>query len=133
MVLVLFANYAIVAGVYLSELYRYNSLPDLVDPTAPREPVAIDPETNAFEPPAHPEVFSNLVPLPPSVQLEPLINVHKQRLIAGVVKSLVSGQHLAARVSYPTDKKLIQKCLRLRGLNAETLERALNLYSNWDT
>lgn len=118
--------------MYLSELYRYSLLPDLIDPTAPHDHVNIDPETNTFEPPAHPEVFSNLVPLPPSVQLEPLINVHKQRLVAGVVKSLVSGQHLAAKVQYPIEKKLFQKCLRLRGLPAETLQRAMDLYSNRD-
>ena len=110
-------------------MYRYSSLPDLVDPTAPHEPVDIDPETNTFEPPAHPEVFSNLVALPPSVQLEALINVHKQRLVAGVVKSLVAGQHLAAKVQFPLDKKIFQKCLKLRGLDADTLERALMLYA----
>jgi Gdp/GTP exchange factor required for growth at low temperatures len=116
------------AGVYLSELYRYGNLPDLIDPTAPHVPVIVDSESGNFAPPAHPEVFSNLAPLPPTVQLEPLINVHKQRLIAGVIKSLVSGQHLASRVSYPLEKKLWQKCLRLRGLNGETLQRALVLY-----
>lgn len=120
-------------GVYLSELYRYSSLPDLIDPTAPHEPVKIDPETNTFEPPAHPEVFANLAPLPPTVQLEPLINVHKQRLVAGVVKSLVSGQHLASKVQYPVEKKLFQKCLRLRGLSVDTLSRALTLYDNWES
>lgn len=112
----------------MSELYRYSSLPDLVDPTAPHVPVVVDPETNNFVPPAHPEVFSNLAPLPATVQLEPLINVHKQRLIAGVVKSLVSAQHLASRVQYSTERKLWQKCLKLRGLNPETLQRALALY-----
>lgn len=118
-------------GVYLSQLYRYSNLPDLIDPTAPHEPVAVDPVTNTFEAPAHPEVFSYLTPLPPSVQLEPLINVHKQRLVAGVVKSLVAGQHLATRVDYTIDKKLFQKCLKLRGLDQETLQRVLTLYSNW--
>ncbi|OCH90843.1 ras GEF [Obba rivulosa] len=116
-------------GVYLSQLHRFSRLPDLVDPTAPNEPVGIDPITNIFEPPAHPEVFSALATLPPSMQLEPLININKQRLIAGVVKSLVAGQHLAARVQYPLDKKLYQKCLKLRGLDNDTLERALALYS----
>ncbi|KAI0339067.1 ras GEF [Trametopsis cervina] len=120
-------------GVYLSQLYRYNSLPDLIDPTAPHEPVGVDPETNTFHQPAHPEVFSYLAPLPPSVQLEPLINVHKQRLIAGVVKSFVAGQHLAAKVEYTPDKKLFQKCFKLRGLEPDTLHRVLALYSNWDT
>ncbi|EKM52709.1 uncharacterized protein PHACADRAFT_261303 [Phanerochaete carnosa HHB-10118-sp] len=119
-------------GVYLSELYRYSSLPDLIDPTAPHEPVRIDPETNTFEPPAHPEVFSNLAPLPPTVQLEPLINVHKQRLVAGAVKSLVAGQHLASKVQHPVEKKLFQKCLRLRGLNVDMLTRALAIFDSWE-
>ena len=117
------------AGVYLAQLHHYSSLPDLIDPTAPHEPVGIDPETNTFESPAHPEVFATLAPLPASMQLEPLINVHKQRLIAGVVKSLVAGQHLAAKVQFPLDKKIFQKCLKLRGLDADTLERALMLYA----
>ncbi|RPD63301.1 ras GEF [Lentinus tigrinus ALCF2SS1-6] len=116
-------------GVYLAQLHHYSSLPDLIDPTAPHEPVGIDPETNTFESLAHPEVFSTLAPLPASMQLEPLINVHKQRLIAGVVKSLVAGQHLAAKVQYPLDKKIFQKCLKLRGLDGDTLERALMLYT----
>ncbi|KAI0744636.1 hypothetical protein C8Q76DRAFT_637916 [Earliella scabrosa] len=115
-------------GVYLAQLHHHSSLPDLIDPTAPHEPVGIDPVTNTFEAPAHPEVFSTLAPLPASMQLEPLINVHKQRLISGVVKSLVAGQHLASKVQYPLDKKIFQKCLKLRGLDADTLERALLLY-----
>ena len=115
-------------GVYLSQLYRYGELPDLIDPTAPHEPVGINPLTHTFSAPAHPEVFSMLSPLPPSIQLEPLINIHKQRLIAGVIKLLVAGQHLASRVNYPLDKRLYQKCLKLRGLDSDTLERALKLY-----
>ncbi|KII90143.1 hypothetical protein PLICRDRAFT_174923 [Plicaturopsis crispa FD-325 SS-3] len=114
-------------GVYLSQLERYSKLPDLIDPTAPNEAVGIDPVTGNFDAPAHPEVFSSLAPLPPSMQLEPLINVHKQRLIAGVIKSLVAGQHLASRVQYPVDKKLFQKCLKLRGLDTDTLHR---VYAN---
>ncbi|KAI0651209.1 hypothetical protein C8Q79DRAFT_19739 [Trametes meyenii] len=117
-------------GVYLAQLHHYSSLPDLIDPTAPHEQVKIDPEANSFETPAHPEVFSTLAPLPPSMQLEPLINVHKQRLISGVVKSLVAGQHLASKVQYPLDKKVFQKMLKLRGLDADTLERALALYAD---
>jgi GDP/GTP exchange factor required for growth at low temperature len=66
------------------------------------------------------------------MQLEPLINVHKQRLIAGVIKGLVAGQHLASRVQYPIDKKLFQKCLRLRGLCGETLQRAYAMYAEPD-
>jgi len=115
-------------GVYLSQLYRHSKLPDLIDPTAPNEAVRVDPQTGNFDPPAHPEVFSDLAPTPPSVQLEPLINVHKQRLIADVIKMLVAGQHLASRVQYPVDKKLFQKCLKLRGLDSATLQRAQEMY-----
>ncbi|KDQ17002.1 hypothetical protein BOTBODRAFT_222502 [Botryobasidium botryosum FD-172 SS1] len=108
-------------GMYLSELSEYAHLPDYVDPTSPNEAVTVDPATGMLSPPVHPEVFSTLAPLPPSVSLEPLINVHKQRLIAKIVKSVVAGQHLATNVSFTTDRKLYQKCQRLRCLNNETL------------
>ncbi|KAF8836237.1 ras GEF [Paxillus ammoniavirescens] len=116
-------------GVYLSQLYRYSKLPDLIDPTAPREPVSMDPQTVSFDSPSHPDVFESLTPLPPSMQLEPLINVHKQRLIAGAIKDLVAGQHLASRVHFPIDKKLFQKCLRIRGLDLGTLHQVYLMYS----
>ncbi|KIK57605.1 hypothetical protein GYMLUDRAFT_46163 [Collybiopsis luxurians FD-317 M1] len=114
-------------GTYLSQLYQYNQLPVLIDPTAPSEVVTYDPESSNLSLPAHPQVFSTLAPLPSSMHLEPLINVHRQRLIAGVIKSLVAGQHLASRVQFPIDKKLFHKCLRIRGLDSNTLERALVL------
>jgi hypothetical protein len=117
-----------VLGVYLSQLYRHSKLPDLIDPTAPNEMVGLDPVTGNFDAPAHPEVFSDLAALPPSMQLEPLINVHKQRLIADVIKMLVAGQHLASRVQYPVDKKLFQKCLKIRGLSSDMLLRAQAMY-----
>lgn len=100
----------------------------MIDPTSPNEPVGVDPVTNAFEAPAHPEVFSTLAPLPQSMQLEPLINIQKQRLIAGVIKSLVTGQHLASKMQYSIDKKLFQKCLKLKALNEDTLQRAYSMY-----
>ncbi|KAG6377845.1 hypothetical protein JVT61DRAFT_14626 [Boletus reticuloceps] len=115
-------------GVYLARLYRYSKLPDLIDPTAPREPVSIDPHAVSFDSPSRPEVFDSLTPLPPSMQLEPLINVHKQRLIAGVIKDLVAGQHLASRVQFTIDKKLFQKCLRIRGVEAEVLDQVYRMY-----
>ncbi|KAF7326699.1 hypothetical protein MVEN_02607100 [Mycena venus] len=115
-------------GVYLSQLHRHNQLPDLIDPTAPTEPVGIDPVTSNFDAPSHPEVFSALAPLPPSMHLEPLINVHKQRMIAGVIKSMVAGQHLASRFQYQTEKRLYQKCLRLRGLDTAAVRAALAMY-----
>ncbi|KAJ8519267.1 hypothetical protein ONZ45_g3746 [Pleurotus djamor] len=115
-------------GVYLSQLHRFSKLPDLIDPSAPNEGVGIDLVTGNFESPAHPEVFDTLAPLPPSMHLEPLINVHKQRKIARVIKSLVAGQHLASRVQFQIDKKLFQRCLKLRALDEETLQRAYAMH-----
>jgi len=118
-------------GVYLSQLYRFNQLPDLVDPSAPTEGVEIDPATGNFKPPAHLEVFADLRPLPPSMQIEPLINVHKQRKIAGVIKSLVAGQHSANKIEVDMDKKLLSKCLKLRALDFDSLQRIFALYSEY--
>lgn len=116
-------------GIYLSQLQRYKKLPDLIDPTAPNKAVGVDPVTSNLDAPAHPEVFSTLTPLLPSMSLEPLINVHKQRRIAGVIKTLVAGQHLASRMQFEIDKKLYQRCQRLRGLDSDTLQRALAIHS----
>jgi Gdp/GTP exchange factor required for growth at low temperatures len=90
--------------------------------------VSIEPVSGNFSPPAHSEVFDALPQLPPSMHLEPLINVHKQRLVARTVKALVAGQHLASRLQYPIDRRLFQRCLRLRGLDPATLHRKLAMY-----
>ena len=116
------------SGVYLSQLHRHNKLPALIDPTDPHSVIWIEPEDATFDPPVNPQVFADLTPLPPSMHLEPLINVHKQRRIADVIKSLVAGQHLASRIQFTIDKKLFQRCLKLRGLDAMTLQRALDMY-----
>lgn len=106
-------------------------MPDLIDPSAPTEAVGVDPVTGNFLAPARIEVFSTLQPLPPSMQLEPLINVQKQRLRAGVIKSLVAGQHLANKVEVNVDKKLLHRCLKLRALDSDSLQRILSLYSDY--
>jgi len=109
-------------GVYLAQLRQFQQLPDYVDPTAPSEPVEVDP-TGTLSPPLHPEVFATLAPLPDSMTVEPLINVHKQRLIAGVVRDVVSGQHMARKYNYTFDRRLQRECLRLRALNNNTLHQ----------
>ena len=120
-----------ILGVYLSQLYRYSQLPDLIDPSAPNEPVDIDPDSGNFKAAAHPEVFSDLRPLPPSMQIEPLINVQKQRKIAGVIKSLVAGQHLANKVEVNVDKRLLSRCLKLTALDVDSLQRIFSVYSEY--
>ncbi|KAK1228344.1 Guanine nucleotide exchange factor lte1 [Marasmius sp. AFHP31] len=114
-------------GIYLSQLYQHHQLPDLIDPTAPNEAVGIDPVTSNLEPPAHPEVFDALAPLPSSLHLEPLINVQKQRLIASVVKSCISGQQFASRIRFSADDPNIHKaCLELQASDSQTLQRVLH-------
>ena len=71
----------------------------------------------------HPEAFENAKQLPALMHVGPLVNVHKQRLIASVIKSLVAGQHLASRVSYEVEPKLYWKCLRIKCLDVNTLRR----------
>ena len=114
----------------MSQLSRYSRLPDLIDPSAPGEAVETDPETGNFKAPAHPEVFADLRPLPPSMQIEPLINVQKQRNIAGVIKALVAGQHLANKFSADVDKRLLSRCLKLSALDADELQHTLGVYSD---
>jgi len=127
-------------GIYLCQLSRIHRLPALIDPTAPYTQIGIDPYTTHFEPPSHPEVFSALQTLPDGMSLEPLVNVHKQRLIAGVVRAVVAGQHLASRVVFGSgiggnnggvgDRKVFQRCLKLRGLEADVVSRVLAAYGD---
>lgn len=73
-------------------------------------------------------MFSTLAPLPPSVPLEPLANVQKQRLTAGTVKEIVAGQHLASKISFDLDRKLYQKCLRLKAVPPDKLVEVAKKY-----
>ncbi|KAG8827377.1 hypothetical protein FRC19_003526 [Serendipita sp. 401] len=103
-------------GIYLSQLTKYDKLPDYVDPTAPTEPVEDEPG-GALTQPRHPEVFSNLAPLPPSMTVEPLINVHKQRMISKVAIDFLNSQQLTGKYRIELEKKLHSRCLRLKTLD----------------
>ncbi|KAK0457144.1 uncharacterized protein EV420DRAFT_1644299 [Desarmillaria tabescens] len=77
-------------GIYLSQLTEYSHQPDLIDPgTSPTTPASIDLVTYSYDTLSHPEVFSALQPLPAGIQMEPLINVHKQQMRAKVVVVVV--------------------------------------------
>ena len=110
-------------GIYLRQLIKLDKLPDYVDPTAPTELVDEDPNGNLSQP-RHPEVFANLAALPAEMTLEPLINVHKQRLISGVVLGFVNCQPLTGKYKFPMDRKLHQRCLRLRALTMVSVGRS---------
>lgn len=65
------------------------------------------------------------------MQIEPLINIQKQRKIAGVIKSLVAGQHLANKVEVNVDKRLLSRCLKLNALSSDALQRIFAVYSDY--
>ncbi|KAJ1309351.1 hypothetical protein OPQ81_006130 [Rhizoctonia solani] len=113
-------------GIYLSELSDYAKLPDFIDPTRPEEPVQLDPVTGEFGALCDPEVFNTLPELPDYMSLRPLINVHKQRQIAGVVQALVKGQHMASACRFTAEQKVYSKCLRLKCVDAATMWSALS-------
>ncbi|KIJ32620.1 hypothetical protein M422DRAFT_265505 [Sphaerobolus stellatus SS14] len=79
--------------------------------------------------PAHPEVFFNLQVLPEEIALERLINVHKQRLIAAVIKSFVGGQDLATNKPFEVDQKWYRDCFRMRSLTPEALHSVASKFS----
>ncbi|KAG9118382.1 hypothetical protein FRC07_007126 [Ceratobasidium sp. 392] len=112
-------------GVYLSELSEYAKLPDFVDPTRPEQPVTLDPATGEFSPLADPDVFASLPETPSYMPLRPLLNLHKQRQIAAVVKALVNGQHMASACKFVVEQKVYSRCLRLRCVDGATMWRAL--------
>lgn len=124
---------ALQIGIYLSQLRQYQQLPDYVDPSEPSEPVGVDPATGSLSAPAHPEVFTTYAPLPDTMTVEPLINVHKQRSIANVVKAVVAGQHLARRYGFVLDRKLQRDCSRLHAMDMVSLLKvAINAHSTDD-
>ncbi|KIJ31188.1 hypothetical protein M422DRAFT_783838 [Sphaerobolus stellatus SS14] len=116
-------------GTYLAQLYEYEKLLDFIASIAPAEPVLNGNETGMLSAPAHPEVFFNLQVLPEEIALEPLINVHKQRLIAAVIKSFVGGQDLATNMPFEVDQKWYRDCFRMRSLTPEALHSVASKFS----
>ncbi|CAE6340034.1 unnamed protein product [Rhizoctonia solani] len=112
-------------GIYLSELSEYAKLPDFIDPTRPEEPIQLDPTTGDFGALGDSEVFNALPELPDYMSLRPLINVQKQRQIAGVVQALAKGQRMANACRFTAEQKVYSKCLRLKCVDAATMWSAL--------
>ena len=64
-------------------MYDLLLLPNYIDPSAIHERIGPN------DPLHRPELFDELPQLPAGVQLKPLINVQKQRFIAGCVRHLL--------------------------------------------
>ena len=66
------------------------------------------------------------------MQIEPLINIQKQRKIAGVIKAVVAGQHLANKFELvDVDKRLLSRCLKLTALDPDELQRIFGVYADY--
>lgn len=118
-------------GLFVSDLMQYDAMPTFLDPTAPTRAASTftthDGKTRLH--PADVNAFSDLAPLPPTVQLEPLINVLKFRSIAEVIRQISAFQNAAKNYSnmFEAEKGAYVRCLKLRCLPGELLARLSHL------
>lgn len=118
-------------GLFVSDLMQYDAMPTLLDPSAPTMAASTftsqDGKTRLH--PADPNAFAGLAPLPPSVSLEPLINVLKFRNIAEVIRQISAFQNAAQNYSamFEAEKGAYVRCLKLRCLPGELLARLSHL------
>ena len=112
------------AGLYLRDLSITCELPTFLDPTAPSAPASVDEVTGEFEAIHDDAAFADLPPLPSSVTLHPLVNVHKHRTIASIVQKILVFQEMAGLYPYEADATLFRKCLGLRTLHPDALMAA---------
>ncbi|PWY99233.1 ras GEF [Testicularia cyperi] len=128
-------------GLFLSDLMVNDALPTFLDPTNPTQPArfekvpcedrpSVDADSAAealpsrFRP-SRPDAFASLPPLPPSVKLEPLVNVHKFRNTAHIIQQISAFQMAAKNYSalFEAEKGAYVRCLKLRCLSGDLLAR----------
>lgn len=105
-------------GLILRDLAVNSELPTYLDPSSPRAPAVLDPETGLLRQYASPSVFEELPALPADLPLRPLINVHKYRSIAEILTKVLTFKELAQAYPYEPDLHIYRKCLTLHSLNA---------------
>lgn len=114
-------------GLFLSDLMQYDAMPTFLDPTLPTKAASTTttPDGKVRLHPADPKAFGHLAPLPATVQLEPLVNLHKFRNIAEVIKQISAFQSAAKNYSamFEAEKGAYVRCLKLRCLPGELLAR----------
>uniref|UniRef100_V5EF51 Ras GEF n=2 Tax=Kalmanozyma brasiliensis (strain GHG001) TaxID=1365824 RepID=V5EF51_KALBG len=115
-------------GLFVSDLMQYDSMPTLLDPTSPTmaattTTLAADGKVRLY--PANPHAFADLAPLPPGVQLEPLVNMLKFRNVAEVIRQISAFQNAAKNYAavFEAEKGAYVRCLKLRCLPGELLAR----------
>ncbi|KAK0554641.1 Guanine nucleotide exchange factor lte1 [Tilletia horrida] len=108
-------------GLFNATLQSAEALPTYIDPSAPSAPVDLDPATGELRSLANPDAFEQLAPLPPSIKLEPLVNVYKLRSVALTVKTILAFQERAAAYGFEADRSLYVKCFKVRTLQGHQL------------
>ncbi|KPV72035.1 uncharacterized protein RHOBADRAFT_56170 [Rhodotorula graminis WP1] len=114
-------------GLFLRDLALTTELPTYLDPSSPSSPAHVSP-SGLLVSLASPSSFSHLPSLPPSTPFAPLVNVHKFRLLAGIVGRVVTFQRLAARYAHEPTRGAYWRCLKIRCLDvgvARELSRRL--------
>lgn len=108
-------------GLFLSDLAVHDALPTFVEPSSPDAEVDWDPSTGHLNKLADPQAFDHLYPLPHGVQLSPLVNLYKYRILAMTVKSVLALQQRLDAFNFQVNKGVYVKALKLRCLEAEHL------------
>lgn len=108
------------AGLFLRDLTLNAELPTFLDPTSTNTPASVD-ETGSLSHVANPYAFAHLPQLPDDVPLRPLVNVHKFRLMAGIVQRVLAFQEFAEGYPYQVDPNVYFKCLKIRCLEPSVM------------
>ena len=114
-------------GLFLRDLALTTELPTYLDPSSPSSPALVSP-AGLLTSLSSPSSFAHLPALPSSTPLAPLVNVHKFRLLAGIVGRVVTFQRLAARYAHEPSRGAYWRCLKIRCLDvgvARELSRRL--------
>ncbi|BGO95291.1 hypothetical protein NBRC10512_004841 [Rhodotorula toruloides] len=107
-------------GIFLRDLALNAELPTFLDPTEPDIPAEVD-AAGSLVSLADPSAFEELPPLPPSISLAPLVNVHKFRVLASTVRQVVAFQDLANRYTFEPTPSVFFKCLKIRSLKQDVM------------
>ncbi|GAA5827869.1 hypothetical protein JCM11251_007711 [Rhodosporidiobolus azoricus] len=103
-------------GIFLRDLALNAELPSFLDPTSPNTPASVS-ATGSLTTLADPSAFADYPPLPKGMDLAPLVNVHKFRILAGTVNRVIAFQELAARYAHEPTAEVYFKCLKIRCLD----------------
>jgi GDP/GTP exchange factor required for growth at low temperature len=108
-------------GLFLSDLAVNDTLPTFVEPSSPNSAIKLESSTGHLASLADPTAFAHLPPLPEQIQLTPLVNLYKYRIIAVTVKSVLAFQERLTSFEFEADANVYVKTLRIRCLEGEQL------------